>query len=131
MLLFEIFVIPPFAWGNVPRVSFPVLLMNFYSKVENNRLFPSILFSLRDSFHTLPLIPFQTPSSKPFTGGASRDRTDDLLRAKQALSQLSYGPFNLVGLGGLEPPASPLSGVRSNQLSYRPSRSLRELLPVI
>ena len=26
----------------------------------------------------------------------------------------------LVGLGGLEPPASPLSGVRSNHLSYRP-----------
>ena len=25
-------------------------------------------------------------------GGARRDRTDDLLRAKQALSQLSYGP---------------------------------------
>ena len=61
-------------------------------------------------------------------GGARRDRTDDLLRAKQALSQLSYGPLGyllllareLVGLGGLEPPASPLSGVRSNQLSYRP-----------
>ena len=27
----------------------------------------------------------------------------------------------MVGLGGLEPPASPLSGVRSNQLSYRPN----------
>jgi hypothetical protein len=26
------------------------------------------------------------------SGGASRDRTDDLLLAKQALSQLSYGP---------------------------------------
>ena len=26
----------------------------------------------------------------------------------------------LVGLGGVEPPTSPLSGVRSNQLSYRP-----------
>ena len=26
-------------------------------------------------------------------GGASRDRTDDLLRAKQALSQLSYSPI--------------------------------------
>src|SRR4030095_3084284 len=26
------------------------------------------------------------------TGGAERDRTDDLLLAKQALSQLSYGP---------------------------------------
>ena len=25
-------------------------------------------------------------------GGANRDRTDDLLLAKQALSQLSYGP---------------------------------------
>ena len=29
----------------------------------------------------------------------------------------------MVGLGGLEPPASPLSGVRSNHLSYRPSLS--------
>ena len=28
--------------------------------------------------------------------------------------------MGMVGLGGLEPPASPLSGVRSNQLSYRP-----------
>ncbi len=25
-------------------------------------------------------------------GGAGRDRTDDILLAKQALSQLSYGP---------------------------------------
>ena len=28
----------------------------------------------------------------PETGGASRDRTDDPLLAKQVLSQLSYGP---------------------------------------
>jgi hypothetical protein len=28
----------------------------------------------------------------------------------------------MVGLGGLEPPTSPLSGVRSNRLSYRPTR---------
>jgi hypothetical protein len=27
-----------------------------------------------------------------------------------------------MGLGGLEPPTSPLSGVRSNQLSYKPGR---------
>lgn len=26
------------------------------------------------------------------SGGAGRDRTDDILLAKQALSQLSYGP---------------------------------------
>ena len=34
-------------------------------------------------------------------GGADRDRTDDILLAKQALSQLSYSPFvyqyNLIG----------------------------------
>ena len=29
---------------------------------------------------------------KPKNGGANRDRTGDLLLAKQALSQLSYGP---------------------------------------
>ncbi len=60
-----------------------------------------------------------------------RDRTADLLRAKQALSQLSYSPIEklpqqqatrkLVGLSGFEPPTSPLSGVRSNQLSYKPT----------
>ena len=56
-------------------------------------------------------------------GGGERVRTDDLLRARQALSQLSYtfNPLCLVGLGGLEPPTSRLSGVRSNQLSYRPA----------
>ena len=31
------------------------------------------------------------PATK--TGGARRDRTDDLMLAKHALSQLSYGPF--------------------------------------
>ena len=60
-------------------------------------------------------------------GGADRDRTDDLRLAKPALSQLSYSPGHsdvsavfLVGLGRVELPTSPLSGVRSNQLSYRP-----------
>ena len=59
-------------------------------------------------------------------GGAREDRTPDLLRARQALSQLSYGPGStrLVGLGGFEPPTSPLSGVRSNRLSYRPVSGL-------
>ena len=35
-------------------------------------------------------------------GGARRDRTDDLLLAKQALSQLSYGPVGRVGFGPTE-----------------------------
>ena len=59
-------------------------------------------------------------------GGARRDRTDDLMLAKHALSQLSYGPcLVMVGLGRLERPTSPLSGVRSNHLSYRPSPAPR------
>ena len=70
-------------------------------------------------------------------GGARRSRTDDLLNANQALSQLSYGPVNpgfppgrmpcpalpqvsMVGRGRVELPTSRLSGVRSNHLSYRP-----------
>ncbi len=87
--------------------------------------------------------------SRPRFGGARRDRTDDLLLAKQALSQLSYGPLErtvssecdgakalfatrywlladkLVGPGRLELPTSRLSGVRSNHLSYGPPSRLR------
>jgi hypothetical protein len=35
---------------------------------------------------------FSLRTSETPAGGARRDRTDDLLLAKQALSQLSYGP---------------------------------------
>jgi hypothetical protein len=66
----------------------------------------------------------------PALGGARRNRTDDLLLAKQALSQLSYGPerqlaakrrlVRMVGLGRFELPTSRLSSARSNQLSYKP-----------
>ena len=73
------------------------------------------------------------------SGGARRIRTDDLLVANQALSQLSYSPcFQAVtqlglatwplsvGLGRLELPTSRLSGVRSDHLSYRPGQTLRQ-----
>ena len=78
------------------------------------------------AFGPSPLLRRQVPNN----GGARRDRTDDLMLAKHALSQLSYGPKGsepaggasrvVVGLGRLERPTSPLSGVRSNHLSYRP-----------
>jgi hypothetical protein len=97
------------------------------------------------------------PRSKP-PGGARRDRTDDLLLAKQALSQLSYGPLfrarllqparpafaeasagnlhslrerRLVGLGRFELPTSRLSSARSNQLSYKPGPDVNDQQPVI
>jgi hypothetical protein len=77
-------------------------------------------------------------NSRSSHGGGERDRTDDLLLAKQALYQLSYTPKaqnkaqsqpqdkaprlgsakKLVGQGGFEPPTSRLSSARSNQLSY-------------
>jgi hypothetical protein len=85
-------------------------------------------------------------------GGADRDRTGDPLLAKQVLSQLSYSPLLvsserriasrailgprrccgtiMVGLGRLELPTSPLSGVRSNHLSYRPKNRALELSTV-
>ena len=52
--------------------------------------------------------------------GGEGIRTPDLLRARQLLSQLSYTPVH-VGLDGLEPSTSCLSGMRSNRLSYRPA----------
>ena len=60
---------------------------------------------------------------REYFGGAGRDRTDDLKLAKLPLSQLSYGPTKMVGLGRLELPTSRLSSARSNQLSYKPKLS--------
>ena len=71
-------------------------------------------------------------------GGDEENRTPDPLLARQVLSQLSYTPMvlffkafsivfsfsfawkNVVGLTRLELVTSRLSGVRSNQLSYKP-----------
>ena len=71
-------------------------------------------------------------------GGGERDRTDDLLLAKQALSQLSYTPDSgrhfchlMVGQGGFEPPTSRLSSARSNQLSYKPGSEVSNQKSVI
>lgn len=62
------------------------------------------------------------------SGGGKETRTPDLMLAKHALYQLSYTPVwvacsgwrKLVGLFGLEPKTSRLSGGCSNQLSYKP-----------
>ena len=70
-------------------------------------------------------------SASASANGDGEIRTLDPLLARQVLSQLSYAPlvkvllFSIVfsfrmGLNGLEPSTSRLSGVRSNQLSYKP-----------
>jgi hypothetical protein len=72
--------------------------------------------------------PVQRVRLPPIIPGASRDRTDDPLLAKQMLSQLSYGPSLSLGLSRLELLTPRLSSVCSNQLSYRPSCSFSSLL---
>ena len=56
-------------------------------------------------------------TQRPKFGGGERNRTDDPLLARQVLSQLSYTPVSeaMVGLDGLEPSTSRLSGVRSDR----------------
>ena len=81
-------------------------------------------FSAPQSFSVRVPFPLK-PSRNLDLGGGDRDRTDDLRLAKPSLSQLSYAPSRraadeLVGRVGLEPTTSPLSGVRSNHLSYQP-----------
>ena len=58
--------------------------------------------------------------------GDERGRTADLLRAKQTLSQTELHPhIEVVGLSGIEPETSRLSGARSNRLSYKPWKKLK------
>ena len=51
-------------------------------------------------------------------GGARRDRTDDLLLAKQALSQLSYGPVRVSFSGiGTNPEIGGPGWIRTTDLT--------------
>jgi hypothetical protein len=66
------------------------------------------------AFYSQPFVgsrPSATFDRKP-SGGARRDRTDDLLLAKQALSQLSYGPAP-VDIGWLAGRSLPVVACRS------------------
>ena len=51
-------------------------------------------------------------------GAEDRNRTTDTGIFSPLLYRLSY--LGMVGLAGLEPATSRLSGVRSNHLSYKP-----------
>ena len=74
------------------------------------------------------------------SGGARRDRTDDLMLAKHALSQLSYGPMLVlcaalaalrrIGAGGRSALRSPAGfGANPDRQGRRRSRRKRERAP--
>ena len=83
-------------------------------------MFNRILFKFKEYFiNYLSVWSFQgTFWTASLFSGDGEIRTHDPLLARQVLSQLSYAP--IMGLSGLEPPTSRLSGVRSNRLSYKP-----------
>lgn len=92
------------------------------------RLYLTFNVSSRNECFTYAVFKVQS-TAVPAVSGDKEIRTLDPLLARQVLSQLSYIPifcflfsgiFCLMGLSGLEPPTSRLSGVRSNQLSYKP-----------
>ena len=77
----------------------------------------------------------KTEIGTPRSGGADRDRTDDLKLAKLALSQLSYGPVSSAGLPTEAAIAAKVGGARRDrtddlllakqalsQLSYTPDK---------
>src|SRR5262245_52420529 len=70
-----------------------------------------------------PRAKVQPSSSPPKTSDAFVSHTSNLK------SEIWKSEIGLVGLGRVELPTSRLSGVRSNQLSYRPSSPLRPFLP--
>ena len=98
------------------------------------------VFGFQGTFQIIPIIwPSAARALETFgfslnyLPGDGEIRTLDPLLARQVLSQLSYTPmviftnqkrqtvlYGFLGLNGLEPSTSRLSGVRSNQLSYNP-----------
>ena len=61
----------------------------------------------------------ERPEPRRKTGGAERDRTDDLLLAKQALSQLSYGPIKWAAPASV-PSSRSQSWWAREDLNFRP-----------
>ena len=66
------------------------------------------------------MAPAGRATRKPSARKADRAARADARRAKATDVAAGAEPPRMVGLGRLERPTSPLSGVRSNHLSYRP-----------
>src|SRR6218665_2985794 len=89
---------PPFFAGYVLRLSIHITWTFYLSTLlKSNGLLKSEANCLRLTAQAKQLASnFSDSDVKKHiekNGGAEEDRTPDLLRARQALSQLSYGPF--------------------------------------
>ena len=71
-----------------------MFLNSLYALVESQILYKTERSNLVQitCFYLIPIL-FSTLSLTVCSGGAKRSRTVDLLRARQALYQLSYGPI--------------------------------------
>ena|GEM_PF-5111873 len=66
-------------------------------------------------------------TKKPLLYSALRKECGENAKYEGKKEEKNVKRFFLVGGGGLEPPTSTLSVLRSNQLSYSPSLNLKEL----
>jgi hypothetical protein len=86
--------IPPQELWDLPNNAFVVASTTHLGLVSNQDACHSFTFFQRTQERPQRRLASKSfvCATHPSTGGASRDRTDDPLLAKQVLSQLSYGP---------------------------------------
>ena len=112
------------SFGSLLNFTTLVCLVRFRAPSDVSIFFRIFRF-FAENFDVVRYSVFKERTVDIFHRGDEGIRTLDPLLARQVLSQLSYTPMGLsykrkVGLSGLEPPTSRLSGVRSNRLSYEP-----------
>ena len=104
-------------WIEWSRPSEQSTIVQHEEKQEQNLRCESVFDCQRPSEHSVRKARLRSkfPASRPQQSSVEMARGPG-----EAVASISYP--DLVGLGGVEPPTSRLSGVRSNQLSYSPGR---------
>jgi hypothetical protein len=87
--------------------------------------------SLYDTSWTFRLKTLATFQFSKNTSKASAPLQFQIFSVRNQNLSFALAFARVVGLGGLEPPASPLSGVRSNHLSYRPNVATGQVVELV
>ena len=88
--------VKPDSKSNINLILVQIVFMLFESRLNFNLIYLVFITHIRRRLQLcrtgffIMAVPGEVLTTKP--GGGERDRTDDLLLAKQALSQLSYAP---------------------------------------